>query len=167
MVAGITGHQNLGPAEVSRWVRTEIRNAVERNNVERGYVSLAVGADQLFADIALELEIPYTVVLPCSGYEQTFSKVDLPRFRYFLQRASAIRKLPFARPSEQAFYEAGKFVVEHSDFILAVWNGKPARGLGGTADIVSFAKANHKPVIQLNPLNRDVVDSLQTRQSER
>ena len=31
--------------------------------------------------------------------------------------------------------------------LLAYWNGKPAQGLGGTGDIVTYARAIGKPLI--------------------
>jgi hypothetical protein len=37
------------------------------------------------------------------------------------------------------FMNAGTWIVEHSDVLVAVWNGLPARGEGGTADDVKMA----------------------------
>jgi len=34
---------------------------------------------------------------------------------------------------------------------VAVWDGKPARGVGGTADIVSYARQKGVPVAVLWP----------------
>ncbi len=33
----------------------------------------------------------------------------------------------------------GLVVVERCDLLLAIWDGHPAHGLGGTADIVAYA----------------------------
>ncbi|GAB2826863.1 hypothetical protein GCM10027073_64840 [Streptomyces chlorus] len=35
--------------------------------------------------------------------------------------------------------------------LLAVWDGKPARGFGGTADVVSYAERSGTPVRVLWP----------------
>ena len=59
--------------------------------------------------------------------------------------------LEFDAPSEEAFLAAGQRVVELSDELLAVWDGKKAAGLGGTADIVGYAKELKKPVTVLWP----------------
>jgi hypothetical protein len=32
------------------------------------------------------------------------------------------------------------------DRLLAVWDGRPARGVGGTADIVEYARLSRVPV---------------------
>ena len=36
--------------------------------------------------------------------------------------------------------DAGKVVVDRSSVVLAVWDGQPSRGLGGTADVVAYAR---------------------------
>jgi len=50
--------------------------------------------------------------------------------------------------------EAGEKIVEEADIVVAVWDGKPAAGLGGTADIVEYARELEKPLIWINPLDR-------------
>lgn len=39
-----------------------------------------------------------------------------------------------------------EILVRLSDEVLAVWDGLPARGYGGTADVVTFAENNGIPV---------------------
>ena len=81
------------------------------------------------------------VVIPCEGYAQTFTtSADHQQFRSLLEAASDQELLPFAAPSEQAFLEAGKRVARLSDHLVAVWDGLPAQGVGGTADIVESAQ---------------------------
>ncbi|MEO5877101.1 MAG: hypothetical protein ABIQ26_19070, partial [Streptosporangiaceae bacterium] len=43
-------------------------------------------------------------------------------------------------PTDEAYLVAGHRVVKRSDLLLAVWDGRPAGGLGGTADIVAYAR---------------------------
>ena len=54
-------------------------------------------------------------------------------------------------PSEAAFLAAGRLVVERSDVLAAVWDGKPARGSGGTADVVDYAKELRREVVVIWP----------------
>ena len=46
---------------------------------------------------------------------------------------------------------AGRLLVERSDRLIAVWDGLPARGPGGTADVVAYARALSRPVTVLWP----------------
>ncbi len=45
-----------------------------------------------------------------------------------------------------AYYEAGEYLVDHSEVLIAVWDGEPSRGKGGTADVVAMAKKKPIPV---------------------
>jgi len=65
-------------------------------------------------------------------------------------------QLPYPGPSEEAFFAAGREIVEHCDLLFAVWDGAPARGLGGTADIVAFAMDRGRKTIQLHRASHSV-----------
>lgn len=41
---------------------------------------------------------------------------------------------------------ASEFMVEQADELFAVWDGRPARGYGGTADVVAYAHQCGTPV---------------------
>jgi hypothetical protein len=68
------------------------------------------------------------------------------------QRASKCEVLDFKGPSEEAFFAAGRRIVEVSDLLFAVWDGKAAAGLGGTADVVKHALKHKKQVLHINPI---------------
>ena len=157
MIAGITGHQNLGDRETISWVKDSLTQEIQQQNITTGLTCLAIGADQLFAQILDSFQIPNIAIVPCEKYDETFSK-DSDRENYYQYLASAKEaiKLDFPFPSEQAYYAAGKYVVDHSDVLFAVWNGKAAKGLGGTGDIVEFAKMKKKEIIHINPVTREI-----------
>ena len=91
-------------------------------------------------------------MLPCRQYEVTFTEPDRHSFFSFLSKASSVVTLDFDEPSEAAYLEAGKAVVNRSEMLIAVWDGLPAKGLGGTADIVNFARENSKRVLHIDTL---------------
>ena len=163
MKAGITGHQELGDQSTISWVREGIAGVVDASSVAHGFTCLAAGADQLFARVLLERKIPYTVVVPSSGYEGTFP--DPPartEYRHLLERAEARVELAFPEPGEEAYWAAGREVVRLAELLIAVWNGRPAAGLGGTGDVVRHARQVGRRVWHLNPLTRNaqwVVDA--------
>jgi len=153
-VVGFSGHQDLGGRSIAKWVAEQLGRALLNNDVRLGITSLAVGADQLFARKLIELNIPYRAVIPCQEYQKTFARKDLVKFRRLIAGAESRITLPFVEPSEEAFYQAGKRIVDEATLLISVWNGLPARGLGGTADIVSYALGKNRPVIQINPVER-------------
>lgn len=146
---GISGHQNI-PLDALDFIRVGIEQVIlsHRNDLI-GVSALAAGADQLFADIVLRFGGRLHVVIPCRGYERSFSeKNDLHHFNDLLKRAETVEILNHAEPSEDAYLEAGHRVVDLSKLLVAIWDGKPAKGKGGTADIVRYAK-EHGTEVQI------------------
>jgi hypothetical protein len=155
MKAGVTGHQNLGDAAAIDWVRVELGRALDTQRVGHGFTCLAAGADQLFAQALLDRRIPYTVVIPSAGYERAFQD-DASRQEYGRLLASAEGRiaLDFERPGEEAYWAAGQEIVRLAELVIAVWNGAPAAGLGGTGDVVRHARRSGRKVWHLNPVTR-------------
>lgn len=156
MKLGITGHQDLGDSFIINWIEKEILTALNGLRIEKAFSSLAAGADQLFAALVLSIHVPLIAVIPSHHYERTFAADNLERYYLLLKQASQIVQLAFEYPSEAAFYKAGKRIVEECDILFAVWNNRPAKGLGGTADIVDYAKLLNKKVIHFNPVTQTV-----------
>jgi hypothetical protein len=146
VVVGVTGHQNL-PAAAVTYVRGELVSRLTPVDDLEGVCSLAAGADQLFADIVLDCGGKLQVVIPSHGYEGTF-QTDTDRSRYLrlLRAASERICLNYSKPSEDAFFAAGRAVVDMCDYLIAVWDGEKARGHGGTADIVAYAGRKQKRI---------------------
>lgn len=140
MKIGVTGHQEIPPQArgfVIRGIKALLDQAA--HDVV-GVSSLAAGADQLFASLVLERGGRLEVILPCNAYETSFSRPeDLRNFHALLAKAANVETLSFDEPCEDAYLAAGHRAVDLSDVLLAVWDGQPARGKGGTADIVEYA----------------------------
>ena len=54
------------------------------------------------------------------------------------------------RDAPGAYAAVGAAVLEHSDLLLAIWDGEEARGRGGTAEVVQAA-AYRMPVVWIHP----------------
>jgi hypothetical protein len=157
MKIGISGHQQREGIDW-RWVRASIDAVLEKYPGRRiGYSSLAVGSDQLFARAIIERGDDLIAVIPAADYESCFYGVDLTTYLILKERATIV-KLDFPRSTEKAFYAAGKFIVEQVELLIAVWDGKPAEGLGGTADVVAYARSISKAVSHIDPFAKRVED---------
>lgn len=153
---GISGHQDLSDVSAWPWVRQALETIVaEQPTPVEAVSSLARGADQMLAEIVLNAGGSLYAVLPFPGYERTFSGEYLDRFRALAAQAQREVRQP-AENDEASFWSAGQRVVDLSSLLIAVWDGKPARGLGGTADVVRYARERHKLVVHLNPDRRTV-----------
>jgi hypothetical protein len=138
---GFTGHQGL-TSSTRRDVAAAISGLVTQSTEPLvGLTSLAEGSDQIFAFSILAAGGQLHVVIPCQGYEQTFATGDVRNtYTALLSLATAVTALPHAEPSEDAYLAAGQHIVERCDTLIAVWDGRPAVGKGGTGDIVDYAR---------------------------
>ena len=155
---GITGHRDLGNAKTQTFVCEEIKKLLlklqEEHRRLNALSALAEGADTIFAREALELGIPLIAVIPFAEYEDDFTKREsLEQFKGLLQQAEKVIRLDYRHRSDKAYLEGGKWVVDHSDLLCAVWNGKPAAGKGGTGDVVAYALNKSCPVIHIDVSN--------------
>jgi hypothetical protein len=148
-LVGMTGHAGLPPptAELVTAALRETLRADALNLV--GVTMLGPGADQLFARVVLSLGGILHVVQPTTGmqYRDGFEDPEARRsYDELYGQASHVEALDHAESTEQAHMDAGKVVVVRSSLLVAVWDGQPARGLGGTADVVAYARQRGVPV---------------------
>lgn len=137
---GCTGHQEI-PDGARHAVRAGIRRVLDDAEVPIvGLSSLAVGADQMFAELVLQAGGTLRVIVPSQHYETTFDEAGRGRYHALLAAAADVERLDHPQPTEAAFLAAGQRIVEMCDVLTAVWDGRASRGLGGTADIVDYAR---------------------------
>jgi hypothetical protein len=152
---GITGHQRRSGIKW-RWVSVNLRTELGKvQGIQGAFSSLAEGSDQIFARVALEMGIPVSAVIPVANYEMYFDSKTLVEYRRLVKLCSRIQLKGDSDPAT-AFFEAGKFIVDSSNILFAIWDGEEAKGLGGTADIVNYANSNNRSIVHLNPLKQTV-----------
>jgi len=154
MKIGVTGHQERNGIEWE-WVRKEIDKFLWGKNSLRGYSSLAAGTDQVFAECVLFRNGILIAVIPGVGYRKLFTGQSLEKFDRLLAMSEKI-ELSSDEPSEHSFLEAGKWIARNSDMMVAVWDGEPAEGRGGTGDIVTYALSLGKLVHHIDPIKKTI-----------
>jgi hypothetical protein len=151
---GVTGHQRLDNQSAWAWVESAMAKAIDDLDPPLMAISsLAIGADQLLAALVLGLGGELHAVIPFQGYERTFGPEDVEAYRRMLAKATAMEYLKTEGTDGDKYLAAGKRMVEMAEVIIAVWDGKPAKGKGGTADIVSYALQRGVRLVHLNPVN--------------
>jgi hypothetical protein len=108
--------------------------------------SLAEGADRIVAQEALDRGFELQCPLPFDRdeYEKDFETPESrAAYRAMLAKASAVLELDGSRETterENASYEAvGRMVLQHTDVLIAIWDGEEVAGKGGTGQIVQEA----------------------------
>lgn len=147
---GLVGHRIIDDAATVARITAEARAyfAQWRDQFAtlRVFTQLAIGADMLLAEVALEFGAQLVAVIPFATFHEDFTGDDLVYHHRLRSQAQHVEHRPFGERSNEAYWEAGKWTVDASDVILAAWDGQPSRGIGGTADVVRYALDQHKPV---------------------
>lgn len=143
--------------------------------------ALAEGADRLVAETILDYDNESTieVVLPLtlSDYKETFDNPENLNFSTLFCKARNIKQFRqlnldndpsvcstvvvadkiknIEQARKEAFKNAGHFIVNHCDVLIAVWDGEKSKGIGGTSDVIDYAISKKRPVIIIstNPSN--------------
>ena len=114
---------------------------------------LADGADQLAAQVALDAGESIDACLPFAPdeYRADFDAETAARFDTLLAAARRVLILPGASDNRtKAYREVGEVTISQCDILLAVWDGEPAQGTGGTPEIVADAVARQLPVVVID-----------------
>nr|NUR37856.1 hypothetical protein [Sphingomonas sp.] len=114
---------------------------------------IADGADQIAADVALELGWELQAILP---FERSAYRASLAnhgareRFDALIKRATCVLELP-GDPSHglDAYVMTGRATVAHCDVLIAIWDGLPPRGRGGTGEVVQLALTRGTAIIHV------------------
>lgn len=147
----VSGHRTLTEPTILG-VTLAIRAALhETGAAVRGLSCLADGADQIFARAVLEAGGQVEAVIPADRYPEGMRPGERARYEALLPRVAAVHRLPFADPTGHTHLAAAAFMIGRADELWAVWDGEPARGRGGTADVVACARERGVPVRRIWP----------------
>jgi hypothetical protein len=114
---------------------------------------VADGADQIAAEVALELGWELQAVLPFEreSYRASLANpVARERFDRLLEAATCLLVLPGDTGDNlDAYVMTGRATVAHCDVLIAVWDGLPPRGRGGTGEVVQLALTRGTAIIHV------------------
>ncbi|HMH76897.1 MAG TPA: hypothetical protein VK547_09755 [Candidatus Udaeobacter sp.] len=152
MRIGISGHRGFD-AETTRLIEEALREQLRQyaDAELTGVSCLADGADQLFAQAVLDLGGILRVIIPGAGYRDALPEDARDAYDALLARAEVLAELDGPGTTSEAHMAASVAMLENIDALFAVWDGKPARGYGGTADVVNEARARRLPVTVVWP----------------
>lgn len=174
---GVTGHRDLpesGPSDGTSPLEATLAELIAcldqlmQTGCESAYFSseaplmrvvssLAMGSDQLVADLALERGWLLDAILPFdeAAYSTTMPEPARSNLADLLSKAEAALRLhPVPKSTENrhaAYAAAGQFVADHSDVLIAVWDGDAAAGPGGTQQVVDYARSIGRIVVWIKP----------------
>lgn len=157
IILSVTGHRpnDLGGFRSEVWltlVELAKTKIAELNPVEV-WTGGALGWDQACCEACIQLDIPFTLVIPCLPwyYASRWSDQSQNYFHGLYDgsiktgRRHAERLMVFGTTYEMSQLHArNNYMVENCDVLLALYSGKSS---GGTANAVNYAGRLRKKVI--------------------
>jgi hypothetical protein len=153
-VIGVTGHRFLD--ETTRLVDDidQVLREIDRRLPQEAWSvisALAEGADRLVVNRVWALRpsarLLVPLPLPIEEYQLDFpAGASRQEFIALLRLADAVIPPPAGVSREEGYLAAGRYAVDHSDVLIALWDGLPPQGRGGTGEIVAYARHLARPV---------------------
>ncbi|MFF8883169.1 hypothetical protein [Streptomyces flaveolus] len=139
MRVGITGHRSLDDQTEKR-VRALLTEAVQAHGPGElvGVSCLADGPDAWFAETILDHGGRIGAVIPATAYRDSLPARHHPAYDHLLQLAVMVHETGLTISDSHVHIAGSEILVGLVDELLAVWDGEPARGYGGTADVVAY-----------------------------
>ena len=132
-------------------MKSAIIDLIENYNVAHFISGMALGVDIIAAEIVLELKKKYQDItlecaIPCETQANKWT--EKYRDRYFsIIEMSDKETLLQTHYTADCMHKRNRYMVDKSDYVIAVWNGSPS----GTGKTVLYAKENNKQIIQIKP----------------
>jgi hypothetical protein len=158
----VTGHRNLADKATLSFLRRSFGEQLARLRDAHPegvtvVMGLAVGADTLAAEVAVGGGIPIEVGLASADFIEDFAPgPERVQFLTYCALSRSVHRLPFGERSGAAYLALGHWLVDTCDMLIAAWDGLPARGIGGTGDVVNYARAQRRPIVHLHTVRRTV-----------
>jgi uncharacterized phage-like protein YoqJ len=160
MIVAVTGHRpnKIGGYDYyhpqREWIRARMRDALRELTPTKTISGMALGVDQDFAQVSIELAIPFIAAVPFIGQDDRWPSSSQEYYWWLMWRADevvAVTPGVYTRTNKQAREEMqirNQWMVNHCDVLIAIWDGSS----GGTGNCVRYAERT-KPnqIYRINP----------------
>ena len=112
----------------------------------------ALGADMDFAETVIELrdstypDITLEIAVPCPNQTLKWRAEDKSRYKKIINSANAVNVIS-EKYTRFCMQKRNEYMVNHSDYVIVVWNGEKQ---GGTYNTFKFTQKKKKPFYIIN-----------------
>ena len=137
--------------DLKRRLKDTIIEMITQNGVTHFISGMAIGVDMYAAEIVLELKETYPNIsleaaIPCENQSAKWAEQLRNRYNDILEKCDIHTVLQHSYTAD-CMHKRNKYMVDNSDWIIAVWNGKPS----GTGKTVKYATMHGIEVIRIEP----------------
>lgn len=143
MIVSFTGHRpkKLKAQVTQDWIRDRLREKLIELEPDEAISGMALGFDQIAAQVCLDLGIPFTAAVPFEGQDLDWRWDQQQIYLTLLGKAARVHIVDPVPPTsyEEAvakLHARNHWMVDHSDYLVAAWDGSK----GGTEKCFKYAK---------------------------
>ena len=150
------GENSIQCDELKSKLEELIIELIEKEGVTHFISGVALGVDTYAANIVLNLKAQYLHItlecaIPCETQEVKWNERDRDIYYDLLAKCDKETLLQ-QNYTSNCMQKRNEYMVDNSDYVIAVWNGKPS----GTGNTVKYARKNKKVVLLINPQTLEV-----------
>ena len=153
------GYNEEHPAclKIKTQLRRMISGLIEKKNVTHFISGMAQGVDMWAAEIVLEYreEFPDIILeaaIPCKSQTSGWNVKYKDRYDHLLSLCDKVTILQ-KYYTHDCMMKRNRYMVDNSDYIVAVWNGN----MSGTEKTIKYAVQQGKPVYCINSVNYKMI----------
>jgi uncharacterized phage-like protein YoqJ len=153
MIISGTGHRpsKIGgfiiPNKTFNYICRTAEEILIRESPSKIITGMALGWDTWLAQISYKLKIPFIAAVPFTGQESVWPAQSQKLYRELLELADEVVIVSDGIYSSRKMQLRNEWMVNHSDKVLAVWDGSN----GGTGNCVRYAESVSKEIIRIDP----------------
>jgi uncharacterized phage-like protein YoqJ len=159
MKIAVTGHRpnKLGneynlQGIYSDYIRKELSIVLEQFKIASsgnitGITGMALGVDQIFAQVCISLKIPFIAAVPCFDQDSMWPARSIALYHSLLSQAKEKVYVTEGYYNKDCMQKRNEWMVDHCDVLIAVWDGTH----GGTKNCFDYAVRTNKIISRINP----------------
>ncbi len=150
------GENSIQCDELKNKLSELIRELIEKEGVTHFISGVALGVDTYAAEIVLSLKAQYPYItlecaIPCETQAIKWNERDRDIYYDILSKCDKETLLQ-QKYTADCMQRRNEYMVDNSDFVIAVWNGQPS----GTGNTVKYAQQNSKSIFLIEPKTMEI-----------
>lgn len=119
---------------------------------------MALGFDQLVAEVCSDINVPFCAAIPCKEQEKMWNKAQKEKYYLLLAKASRTIYVDDGEYAPWKMQKRNQWIVDNCNEMLSYWDGSKE---GGTANCLKYAKNMKRKVEFVKfPKNHPILKSL-------
>ncbi len=150
------GENSIQCDELKNKLSELIRELIEKEGVTHFISGVALGVDTYAAEIVLSLKAQYPYItlecaIPCETQAIKWNERDRDIYYDILSKCDKETLLQ-QKYTADCMQRRNEYMVDNSDFVIAVWNGQPS----GTGNTVKYAQQNSKSIFLIESKTMEI-----------